>query len=184
MSDYVAIDFETANQYRSSACAIGMARFSADGSIQETYSQLIKPHPDFGRFSRRNIAIHHISPRDVAHAPSWADIYGDVLSFIGSSTLVAHNAGFDRSVFQSLNTTYDHVDPGYQWLCTLKLSRALMPDIANHRLNTLMEFYFPHRSFRHHDASEDAIACALIFSQLCAVDGGLDYSSLMRLASM
>ena len=34
--DYVAIDFETANQMPQSACSVGLARFDEDGRVLDT----------------------------------------------------------------------------------------------------------------------------------------------------
>jgi DNA polymerase-3 subunit epsilon len=42
LSNFIAIDFETANRYRNSACAISVVRVE-DGKIVDTFSQLIRP---------------------------------------------------------------------------------------------------------------------------------------------
>ena len=78
----------------------------------------------------------------VLDAPVFADIAHDFLSFIGDSILVAHNSGFDM---RFLNSEIGLVYPDYRManpcLCTVQLSRKLLPDITNHKLKTVAEHY-------------------------------------------
>lgn len=46
MKDFVAIDFETANGYRSSVCSVGLI-IVRDGEITEKIYELIKPEPNY-----------------------------------------------------------------------------------------------------------------------------------------
>ena len=46
MRDFVAIDFETANECASSVCSIG-AVLVRNGKIVKTFYSLIKPEPDY-----------------------------------------------------------------------------------------------------------------------------------------
>ena len=46
MNTFAALDFETANQYRSSVCSIGLV-FVENNEIVDTYYQLIKPAPNY-----------------------------------------------------------------------------------------------------------------------------------------
>ena len=61
MNSFVALDFEAANQYRSSVCSIGFV-FVENNEIVDIYYQLIKPAPNF--YSYFNTQIHGISQRD------------------------------------------------------------------------------------------------------------------------
>ena len=45
MNTFAALDFETANQCRSSVCSIGLV-FVENNKIVDTYYQLIKPCPN------------------------------------------------------------------------------------------------------------------------------------------
>lgn len=104
---FVAIDFETANELRRSPCSIGLVKFDADGSIVDTYEQLIDPHPSVNYFNPVNMWIHGITADDVADAPEWDNIAGDIRQFIGDLPLVAHNMSFDGSVLDRVNDLYD-----------------------------------------------------------------------------
>ena len=91
--DFVAIDFETANEERGSACEISLVRFS-NGQVTEKLTSFI--YQD--RFSFINTSIHGITEKDVAKAPEFEEFWPTAREFIGSSPMVAHNAGFDMGV--------------------------------------------------------------------------------------
>ena len=67
MADFVAIDFETANEKRDSACAIGLA-LVVHGQLEFSAHYLI--HPREMRFADTNILIHGITEVDVESAPT------------------------------------------------------------------------------------------------------------------
>ena len=54
---------------------------------------------------------------------------------------------------------------GNQHLCTVKMSRKLLPHIENHRLNTVADYYRV-SLVNHHRATDDARATAHIFVNL------------------
>ena len=71
--DYIAIDFEIANQYRNSACSVGLVRF-LDGKETDSCYSLIHPAkmyfiPEWTR------DIHHISYNDVRNKPYFPEIW-------------------------------------------------------------------------------------------------------------
>ena len=59
--DFTAIDFETANPARGSACAVGVAKVR-DGAVIDSASWLIKPPQGRDDFHRMNVGIHGITP--------------------------------------------------------------------------------------------------------------------------
>jgi DNA polymerase III epsilon subunit family exonuclease len=102
----------------------------------------------------------------VKGAPKFAEIADDFLRFIGDSVLVAHNAGFDmRFLNHEVGRLYEDYRLGNPSLCTVQLSRKLLPDIQNHKLKTLAEHYSV-ALVNHHRANEDAYATARIFINL------------------
>ena len=90
----VALDCETTGlkvEKNHNIIEIALVKHNPDGSIEE-WSTLIKPTK---RISASNQAIHGISPSMVQQAPSFADIYPKLETFITDCILVAHNAEFD-----------------------------------------------------------------------------------------
>lgn len=163
MNDFVAIDFETANNDRSSACAIGIA-VVRQGIVTETYSSLIRPPSsmEFRRDFTEN--IHGITPEMVADAPTFADIWPEIQRYCGDGIVAAHNATFDVGVIAACTAHYNLPHLPGRSLCTLRLARHLLPRLPNHQLPTLAAHYgIP---LNHHEATSDAVACAEIAIRL------------------
>jgi len=104
----------------------------------------------------------------VKRAPVFAELAPQWLDFVSDSVLIAHNSNFDTNF---LNHEISRVYPGHRMvnphLCTVKLSRRVLPGLLNHRLDTIAEHFsitIPSR----HRAGCDALATAEIFIHLLA----------------
>ncbi|MDO4909089.1 MAG: exonuclease domain-containing protein [Corynebacterium sp.] len=165
--EFVAIDFESPNGSAYDVCAIGMTRFDAAGNVLDEYYSLIRPLGHLrGLFNHNAIKIHGIHPGDVLDAPYWHSIAGEVISFIGDSPLVAHDARSDRSMFFYACRRARITMPKNPWYCTLRLSRKALPELPRHGLSTVFDSLFPDESFKAHHAAADAWACGKIFATL------------------
>ncbi len=152
----VAIDFETANERRASACSIGLA-WIEDGRVVDVETHLIRP-PEM-RFAPVNIRIHGITPDMVEDAPEFPEVLAKLRERIGTCDMVlAHNAGFDMSVVRASCDTYELSYPEFDYLCTVKVAQRVWADLGTARLNALGDHLGI--SFKHHDAGEDAYVCA------------------------
>lgn len=160
--NFAAIDFETANSNRGSACSVGMVRIR-DGAITESESFLIRHDESLGGFGHHNIMVHGITPEmiDAADAPEWDESLERIIRFIGSDSVVAHNAGFDSSVIRTATELAGLAQPHMSFHCSVKLARRKFPESPNHKLNTLAE-YLGLGNFNHHDAAADALMSAMI----------------------
>ncbi|SHN24483.1 3'-5' exonuclease [Gracilibacillus kekensis] len=155
--NYVAIDFETANQSRFSPCAVGLVVFNKEEILEEYYT-LINPNMEFDPY---NSIIHGITEEDVIGSPTFDDIWDELRTYLTSHLSIAHNASFDMSV---LRNTLDHFNityPEIDYLCTYIISKNVWPGLINYKLNTIAEW--KNITFKHHDALEDARAAAKIF---------------------
>jgi DNA polymerase-3 subunit epsilon len=152
---FLAIDFETANPYRDSACSIGLVRVER-GRIVEKAVHLIQPPYRHFTFT----SIHGITWRDVESAPTFKDVWKKIAPlFEGVDFLAAHNASFDSSVLRACCLTSRITAPTLPFACTVKLARSAwniyptkLPDVARHLGISL----------NHHEALSDALACAQI----------------------
>ena len=160
--DFAAIDFETANGHRGSACSVGMVRIRG-GEITEKESFLIRHDSSLGGFGFHNIKIHGITPEmiDDADAPEWNEALERITGFIGTDSVVAHNAGFDSSVIRSATELAGLNQPHMSFHCSVKLARRRYPESPNHKLPTLAA-YLGLGGFNHHDAAADALMSALL----------------------
>jgi len=161
--DFTAIDFETADHGRDSACAVALVRVEA-GRIARAESRLIRPP------RRRMVftSIHGITWADVADAPVFGELWPRLADLLeGSSFIAAHNAPFDRGVLSACCAAAGLTPPPQPFLCTVRLARrtwglrrANLPAVCAH-LGIDLE---------HHRAESDAEACARIV--LAAAEAG------------
>lgn len=156
--NFTAIDFETANALRSSACSVGMVKVR-EGIIVDRYYSLIKPFPL--KFDQRNIGVHGINYQTVEEAPSFWDIWDDMYKFIGDDVVVAHQVSFEKSVIIGNFKEAEQEMPDLTFLCSLYMARVAFPRRENHQLTSLCKEYLDYK-FNHHNALEDAEACALM----------------------
>ena len=107
-----------------------------------------------------------ISDDMVANAPLFREVADAFLEFIGDSVLVAHNSPFDLGFLNhEIGRVHEDCRVGNPALCTVQLSRRLLPDIENHKLKTVASYYSVDL-INHHRASDDARATARIFINL------------------
>ena len=159
--DFVAIDFETANASRNSACAIGAVVVKDSVIVERRYS-LINPQVPF---SKHCSFIHGIDERVVKKAPTFYDIHQMLFDMLNGQTVAAHNASFDVAVLRSSCESRGLIMPEFNEFCSVEMSRKAWPDLPYHRLNYLCEHFGI--ALKHHNAVEDATACAMIILQ-CA----------------
>lgn len=120
--DFTAIDFETANSFRGSPCAVGLVKVR-DGMVVDSYSTLIQPPRNYGHFDPFNVAIHGITAEMVNGAPQWSEVLPLITDFIGTDITVAHNVGFDSSVIRFASDAENLLWPELRLLCSLVLAR-------------------------------------------------------------
>ena len=159
MKNFAAIDFETANQYPSSVCSVGVI-IVRNGEITDRYYSLIRPEPDY--YSRFNTRIHGLTNEDTDGARVFPDVWADIEPLINGLTLVAHNSPFDEGCLKAVFRVYGMEYPDYTFRCTCRASRkAFGKRLPNHQLQTVATAC-GYDLTRHHDALADAEACAAI----------------------
>ena len=155
--NFTAIDFETANERRDSACAVGVVRVRG-GQIVDTFQTLLRPR--VLRMDWRNQQVHGIAEADLNCAPSLADVWPNLLPYLHRQLVVAHNSAFDVSVLEHTLRDFGVPIPAFHCLCSVKLAKIAWPQLERHRLNDLATHF--NIALNHHDALSDARACAEI----------------------
>ncbi|MCC3292520.1 3'-5' exonuclease [Arthrobacter sp. zg-Y1110] len=174
--DFVAIDFETANSKRASVCQIGIAKIRS-GVVTHMSTEYVMPPPGFQNFGHWNIKIHGITRRMIDGAPGWEEILPRLVKFTGSLPLVGHNVSVEKSVIVQASEALGIVPPEFEYLCTQKLAQYRMPDAPSYKLNDLVtRLQLP--GFTHHDAGEDAVACANVAIRIAEETGITDIHEL------
>jgi DNA polymerase III subunit epsilon len=176
--DFTAIDFETANQRRDSACQLA-AVVVQDGQIVDRQMWLIRPRPFY--FNFRNIEVHGIQPERVAEQPEFGEIWPTIAPHVQATCLVAHNAPFDIGVLRECLISHNHRIPKLNFTCTRLIARAAWPGRQGsgregYGLKSLADWLGI--QFRHHDALEDSVACARILLAAAATVGATSLDDL------
>jgi DNA polymerase III epsilon subunit-like protein len=158
MSEWVAIDFETANSLRASPCSVGLVRVKG-GQIVEEWSSFIKPPDGYDHFDPLNVGIHGITADDVAQAPGWPQTLERIVGFVGETPFVAHNAAFDIGVLAGACEATGLPVPDLRYACTLVIARRAWNGRLSYKLSALANDLGIQLT-RHHDAGDDARASA------------------------
>jgi len=175
MLDFTAIDFETANSYRGSACAVGLIRFRNGEPVDER-RWLIRPPEQVDYFASFNVALHGIDADMVRNAPRWDVVLPAIVDYIGDDIVVAHNAGFDIGVIRYACAVENIEWPEMRFLCTLVMARRALR-LPSYRL----PFVTDACGFEledHHDPLADARAVGGIVAALAARAGVTDLRAL------
>ena len=159
MKRILAIDFETANASRSSACSIGYALIE-NGEIIKNEEVLINPEEYFDPF---NISIHGITEEMVEGKPTFPEAWEKYIKPLISqdTVIIAHNAGFDMSVLRHTCDKYNMQYPQFKYLCTRILSKNYYENLNSYALSVVAEHLGI--EFEHHKSNEDALVCAKIY---------------------
>ncbi|MBD5560493.1 MAG: 3'-5' exonuclease [Clostridia bacterium] len=155
--DFTAIDFETANYKKTSACSIGITTVE-NGRIAGTEHHLIRPYPDY--FTASNIDVHGIRAADVADAPTFDELWPQIRHHFDGRIVAAHWASFDMGVLTSVLDHYGLPYPEMDIICSCLMARSAFPQLANHKLNNVCTYLdIP---LQHHRADSDSAGSAAI----------------------
>jgi DNA polymerase-3 subunit epsilon len=152
---FAAIDFETANYSRDSACAVGLVVVDRGRIVDRAYWLIRPPTREF-IFTY----IHGLTWQDVRNAPTFADLWPELRKRIGSvEFLAAHNAPFDSGVLISCCSTYRLAAVRQPFVCTMRVAREVWEIYPTRLPDVCARLRIP---LRHHHADSDAEACARI----------------------
>jgi DNA polymerase III epsilon subunit family exonuclease len=159
--DFVVVDVEATGAKTPPNRLIELGAYRIrKGKIVDKFLQLVNPEIPIPRFV---MTLTGISNEMVRRAPVFAEVAPKWLDFVSDSVLIAHNAPFDTSF---LNHEISRVYPGHRMvnphLCTVRLSRRALPELMNHRLDTIAN-HFSIPIVSRHRAGSDAEATAEIF---------------------
>jgi DNA polymerase III subunit epsilon len=156
--DFIALDFETANQDYWSICQIGMAYFK-DNILVDQWQTLVNPQT---HFSDINTSIHGITEKAVVNSITLHDAY-DLLDQKLHNQIVAHHTHFDRSACCRCATHTNKDLINCSWVDTAMVARATWKEVERSGyglvpLTTRLGLSFEN----HHNAMSDAIAAGEI----------------------
>lgn len=160
---FICFDIETTglSAARDKITEIGAVKVE-NGVITDTFSTFANPKMPI---PQKITQLTGITDDMVKDAPSQSEAVGAFLEFAGDNVLVAHNAPFDTSFIakacEDMGREYN-----YTSIDTVAISRAILTDIKNCKLDTVAKF-LRLGDFNHHRATDDAEMLARIFINLC-----------------
>ena len=167
VTDFIALDVETANADFGSICSIGLVHFRSR-AVFKSLTILVDPEDEFDAL---NIGIHGIRPEDVAGKPTMAQVFPAISASL-TDVVIVHHSHFDRTALARAADKYGTGSLPCVWLDTLRVARLAWPllnDGGGYGLARLAsEFKI---SFTHHDAAEDARAAGLLMLRAIADSG-------------
>ena len=163
MTDFAAIDFETANECRSSVCSVGVVVVRG-GEIVDSFYSLIHPEPEYYQWFCQQ--VHGLGSEDTEDAPVFPKVWAKIEPLIEGLPLVAHNSPFDEGCLKEVFKVYQMDYPDYVFYDTLTTARQYYHGaLPNHQLQTVAAAC-GYDLTRHHHALADAEACAAIAMKL------------------
>lgn len=174
---YAIVDIETTGGYAENHRVTEIAIYHYDGiQITDEFHTLINPGRKIPQFIT---GLTGITSEMVSEAPAFEDIAEEIHDWLKDRVFVAHNAHFDYSF---LKKEFEHA--GMVWnakkLCTVRLSRKIIPGLSSYSLGRLAESLGIRISDRHR-AGGDAQATAKIFDMLIKRDdAGVIVKALKR----
>lgn len=160
---FICFDIETTglSAARDKITEIGAVKVE-NGVITDTFSTFANPEMPI---PQKITQLTGITDDMVKDAPSQSEAIDAFLEFAGDNVLVAHNAPFDTSFIakacEDMGREYN-----YTSIDTVAISRAILTDIKNCKLDTVAKF-LRLGDFNHHRATDDAEMLARIFINLC-----------------
>lgn len=166
--DFVAIDFETANSARGSACAVGVA-VVAGGQVVAEGATLIDPEMEFDGYCS---AVNGLDEAAVKGAPTLPQVWPALTELLDGQLVVAHNASFDMAVMRNAGARYGvTTGPTFEVLCTYRTAKAAWPALPSYSLGFVAPLCGI--EFDHHEAGQDARAAARVAVALYQSVGAL-----------
>ncbi|MDA9176861.1 exonuclease domain-containing protein [Flavobacteriaceae bacterium] len=163
---YSILDVETTGGKFNEEGITEIAIYRFDGEkIVDQFVSLINPEIPIQPFVQQ---LTGINDKMLINAPKFYQIAKRILEITENSILVAHNSSFD---YRMLKIEFERL--GYKFyisqLCTVKLSKKIIPDLKSYKLGNLVKNLGIPISNRHR-ASGDALATVELFKLLLLKD--------------
>lgn len=173
---YAIVDIETTGGYAAAHGITEIAIRHFDGQqVTDQFESLVNPLQPIPRYIQ---AMTGITDAMVANAPTFEEIAAEVYAFLKDRVFIAHNVNFDYSFLKAHLAARDF-DLQTKKLCTVRLSRKIIPGLPSYSLGRLCESLLIPVSNRHR-AGGDADATVHLFRLLLQKDQNNFIGSSLR----
>ena len=163
---YAILDIETTGGKFNEEGITEIAIYKFDGhEVVDQFITLVNPEKEIQPFV---VQLTGINNKMLRNAPKFHEVAKRIIEITENCIVVAHNSSFD---YRILRTEYNRLGFNYErdTLCTVELSRKLIPDQPSYSLGKLCKSLGIPMSDRHR-ASGDALATIQLFKLLLDKD--------------
>ena len=175
--NFIAIDFETANEKRTSAISVGVVPV-VNGVIQKEKSFYTLIDPIDRYFNPFCTRVHGLTEKDIDGAPCFKEVWNNHLKeMIEGQLVVIHNSSMDISIIRQ-SVDFFELDPvQFNYLCTMNTARKLNVNVPKYTLDNLCKC-FQIELNNYHNALEDATVTAALAIKLSQIENFLDVANI------
>lgn len=163
---FAVLDIETTGGKFNEEGITEIAIYKFDGhDVVDQFISLVNPEREIQEFV---VNLTGIDSKMLRNAPKFHEVAKRIVEITDGCVLVAHNSTFD---YRILRTEFDRLGFDYKknTICTVELSKKLIPDQSSYNLGKLTKSLGIPLSNRHR-ASGDALATVQLFKLLLEKD--------------
>jgi DNA polymerase III subunit epsilon len=165
---FVVVDLETTGGRPAPGSIIEIGAYRVEGGrLTESFQSMVRPQMRIPRFIE---GLTSITNEMVMAAPPIEEVLPAFRDFLGDAVMVAHNAQFDHSFLDFEFRRLFGIGITNPLLCTIRLSRRLLPSLKRRRLDALAEHFGLSIEGRHRGLGDARMAAELlsIFLEMAA----------------
>lgn len=143
-------------------------------SCKSKFNQRYKPNAKMNPYAQ---AVHGIAFRELLTCPSTTKIELPEITY-----MIGHNIAFDVRLLRQSNSNLNKQLDNIKYICTkqlvLRIKKEFKIPFLNHKLDTLITYYYPDRLEElipaKHEALSDCVKCFLIVQEVLKLLPGID----------
>jgi DNA polymerase-3 subunit epsilon len=165
---FVVVDLETTGGRPAPGSIIEIGAYRVEGRrLTASFQSIVRPMMPIPRFVE---GLTSITNEMVLEAPPIEEVLPAFREFLGDAVMVAHNAQFDHSFLDFEFRRLFGIGITNPLLCTIRLSRRLLPSLKRRRLDALAEHFGLSIEGRHRGLGDARMAAELlsIFLEMAA----------------
>ncbi len=173
--NFIALDCEWVNNNKD-VCEIGITKVTK-GNIIYSRKWLILPQTNDTKLLDSDKC--KISEYDIYDAPTFAEVWDDIVSHIENNVIICHNAkSADMDCLVKMLCKYNINNiPNFIFLCSCRFAESA-GFLGRSSLSTLCSEYGISQS-NHHEAMDDTISCAKVFIE-CYKEIGIPFNDIVN----
>lgn len=175
---FICFDLETTGLSVKTAEIVEISAIKIEeGEMTDCFNTFVKPSKPI---PYEITELTGITNADVTNAPKISEVLPEFLKFIGDEILLGHNIScYDLPILRRIAEDF-HLSVSNTYIDTVHVARCILPELPNHKLETLCQFYNVQNDEAHR-AMSDAIATAKIYEKLLTnAPGDFKNSSLPK----